>query len=67
MPRTGTICQLHSQSKLTKSRRENRNIRHENVILKVNEHAQNVLELQIYRKTHKKHATKSRETIPLTT
>jgi hypothetical protein len=38
-PRTGTKCQLHSQSKLTTPRCENRKIRHENVILKANEHA----------------------------
>jgi hypothetical protein len=41
-PRTETKCQLHSQSKLTLIRRENRNIRHENVTLKANEHAPHV-------------------------
>jgi hypothetical protein len=32
-----TKCRLHSQRKLTTPRRENRKIRHENVILKANE------------------------------
>jgi hypothetical protein len=37
--RTGTKCQLHSQGKLTMARRENGKIhRHENIILKANEH-----------------------------
>jgi hypothetical protein len=66
MPRNRTKCHLYSQSKLTRLRRKNRNIRYKNVSLKANEHDTHVWKLQIYRTTQKKHATKSRETIPLT-
>jgi hypothetical protein len=42
------IAQLYSQGKLSTQRRENQKIRHEKDILKANEHAHDVLELQIY-------------------
>jgi hypothetical protein len=42
-------AQLHSQSKLTMPRRENRKIRHENEILKANEPAPYVEKLHFYR------------------
>jgi hypothetical protein len=42
-------AQLHSHGKLTTPRRENRKIRHENEILKANEHDPRLYKLQIYR------------------
>jgi hypothetical protein len=68
------IAQLYSQGNLPTPRHKNRKIRHENEILKANEHATeeqklkiyrivHVHKLQIYRMTPK--TTKSRETIPL--
>jgi hypothetical protein len=41
-PWSGSKYRLHSQGKLTTPRRENRKIRHENVILKANERLQEV-------------------------
>jgi hypothetical protein len=61
---TSLIAHLYSQGKLTTPRRENRKIRHRNEILKENEPASYVKELQIHRMTPKKHTTKSSESIP---
>jgi hypothetical protein len=59
------IAQLHSQSKLTTARHENRKIQYKNKLLKAKEPTPDVWKCQIYRMTPKKHTTKSRETIPL--
>jgi hypothetical protein len=47
------IAQLHSQGKLTTSRRENKKIQHKIKILKANEHTPHVYKLQIYQMTPK--------------
>jgi hypothetical protein len=46
-------AQLHSQNKLTTSRRENRKIRHENELLKAKEPTPGVYKCQINRMTSK--------------
>jgi hypothetical protein len=48
-PRSGSKGHLHSQGKLTTPMRENRKIRHENLILKANERLHKVWKLKIYR------------------
>jgi hypothetical protein len=58
------IAQLYSQGKLTKPRRKNRRIRHENKILKVSESTPDVWKLQVYQMTPKTYQ-KSYDTIPL--
>jgi hypothetical protein len=47
------IAQLHSQSKLTTPRHENRKIRYKNELLKAKDPAPDVKECQIYRMTPK--------------
>jgi hypothetical protein len=56
------VAQIDSQSKHTKPRRENRKNRHENEILKANEHAPQGAVTPDQSNDNKKHTSKSRVT-----